>query len=452
ESFNTVKRTAYPPLNLLTLASVIEDLANVKIIDMVVDGGIENLKKRIKSFDPDIIGITALTPTIYESWFIAKIAKENNPNCVTMLGGPHPSVLDKESLNSPYVDIIVRGEGEQTFREIVRNKGKPSKETKGVSFKEKGKIIVNEERELIKNLDELPLPPYHLVPMEKYRVHANIFDLRKDRESIAGIMTSRGCPFKCRFCASDIIYKGVWRARSPENVVEEISILRHRYKKREIEFMDDTFALDRKRAKRICELIKEENLDISWSCSTRVDRFDKELATMLREAGCYAVSFGIESGVQKTLDFLNKGITVSEIERAVKTAKKHGFIVNTSLILGIPGENREKVNETIRFINRLRPTTASFSLLTPYPGTWVYKFAEEKKLFITKDWSKYRLSEPVMRIPGFTLEELKKILRKAYTSFYLSPAYLTNVFASKPLNDLLAAFKNSVMDFFVNKK
>ena len=412
------KRTSGPPLGLAYIASSLEKHGHkVKIIDSaILNYKIDDIQKEIKNFDPDAVGIGTVTRYIYDSISILRIAKKNNPNCITVLGGPHPTVKSRETLlESSHTDIVVRGEGEKTFPELLE-KNKKYSEVKGISYRSNGKIIENPDRKFIENLDDLEFPAYHLLPMNNYKIKGDTFGLKtlgRTGELLGYISTCRGCPFSCAFCSSKSLWGEKWRARSAENVIEELNFLRTKYNIRYIDFVDDTFTISRKRTEKICELINKENLDISWICSSRVDIFNKKIAKILKKAGCNMVFYGLESGVQKTLDFLNKKISIEVSEKAVKIAKEADMEVSSGFIIGVPGETKEMINQTIAFAKKLNLTAATFSLLVPFPGTYIYHYAKKNNLLLTEDWSKYTPVNPVMRIPGFTPQQLKNYLFKA---------------------------------------
>ncbi|KXA99004.1 hypothetical protein AKJ42_03885, partial [candidate division MSBL1 archaeon SCGC-AAA261C02] len=299
------------------LAPILEDEGHkVKIIDSSTMGyNLEDVKQELKEFSPEFVGISSLTTSIYQAYGVAKAAKELEPDCTTVIGGAHATSAAEEVLGEcPHIDIAVRGEGEETLRELVSSKNLSS--IKGITYREDGEIVENEDRKIIRDLDLLPFPAYHLLPMEKYKVGGIKY---------ATMMTSRGCPFDCIFCSSSEICGKTWRAKSPERVLDQIRLLKEEYGRREIEFLDDTFTLDNERARKICDLLIEGGLDVSWSCSSRVDTIDNSLAEKLKEAGCHTVYMGIESGVQKILDKLKKGITLEQVKKAVRSVKEAGL-------------------------------------------------------------------------------------------------------------------------------
>ena len=408
------------PIGLASLAGVIEKEGyEVKIIDaLIMRYNFKILIKKIKDFDPDVLGISATTELIFNAYKIAHSIKKNNPNCLIVLGGPHPTICSNEIFQDcPYVDVVVRGEGEITFKELLEKKEKKKDLTdvKGITYKINGKIIENPDRSLIKNLDLLPLPAYHLLELKKYK---NIKAISKFgiKGNIGCISSSRGCPYDCTFCASRALWGKKFRSNSPERVIEELRILREKHGFKIFEFSDDTFTVDKKRTEKICNLIRKEDLDICWSCWSRVELIKKELISNFRRSNCYEIAFGLESGVQKTLDFLCKGITIQDSIRSVKIVKNQDISVHGSFIIGVPGETKEMIHKTINFGKKLELNNYFFGLLTPLPGTKIYQYALENNLLLTKDWAKYNVNRPVMKMPGIKPFELKALMHFANLS------------------------------------
>ena len=438
-------RVDYPPIALAYIGSYLEKANHkVKIVDCLIEKyDKDDVKREIKHFDPDVVGVTANTQIIYDAMKIAQIAKEHNPNCITVIGGPHVTYMAKETLEEcSFIDVVVRGEGEITLLELLDKKSSNWNEIKGITYRLNGKIVSNADRGFIDDLDSLPFPAYHLLSMDKYKAYGHLIKEWINGKSFAGVLTSRGCPYNCTFCASKTLGKS-WRARSPENIIEEIKILRDKYGKKDIEFLDDTFTVSEKRTERICKLIKQEDLDISWFCSTRVDCFTKKIAETIHKSGCHSVFFGIESGVQENLDFFNKGFTLEKAEQSIKIAKKAGLNVIAYFIIGLPQDNKKKIWQTIKFAKKLNPKIALFSQLTPLPGSKVYDMAEENNLILTKDWSKYiTMYDPVIKIPGLTNDELIKYLKNANLSFYIKPSYVLNIFTEIVSTNSLKILRN----------
>jgi len=407
-----------PPLGLAYIASVLESNGeDVKIIDSLAENcTLYDIKREIDSWGADIVGVTSTTPTFYDALKVAKIAKESG--AVTVLGGPHVTFTAKETLsNYSFVDYVVRGEGEFTMLELVKSikKGEEPKSVLGLSYRAKSGVIKeNRPRPPLMNLDALPMPAYHLLPMSKYTFQGYRF---------ATMVTSRGCPFKCVFCSSSRICGKRWRGYSAERVVNEIEFLMDRYKIKFIEFLDDTFTFDKNRVKEICNEMVNRGIDVMWTCSSRVNLFDRELAFRIKDAGCQVVYFGVESGSQRILNLMKKGITLEQSVKAIRLAKEVGINTVASFILGMPDESVEEANATIEFATRLNPDYAQFTICTPYPGTELYDYAVKNDLLLTRDWSKYDALTPVMKTK-ISIRKLRELLSKAYFKFYTRLSYL----------------------------
>lgn len=406
-----------PPLGLAYLAAVAEEQGwKVRIIDGLTEGlSMQDIAGIIRSLQPEIAGITATTPAIYDAYEIARIVKEHSPNSLVLLGGPHATFMAHEVLEEcPYIDVVVRGEAEETLKEILERieRGGDLSGVAGITYRAGDRIRENPLRGLIDDLDSLPIPAYNLLPMEKYVV---------DRVRYAAIVTSRGCPYGCIFCSSSLQFGKRWRAHSPERVLEELMILRYDYGAREIEFLDDTFTLKMSRAEEISRMIVSEGLDISWSASSRVNTFSRSLGEAMRRAGAHTIYFGIESGSDKTLRLIGKGITRRQAVDAVKAARNSGLNALGSFIIGFPHEGEEDIRATIKFADKVGVDLAQFTIATPYPGTRLWEIAVKENLLLTRNWRKFTTLDVVMRSLYLTPERIKKLLLWAYITFYLNP-------------------------------
>ncbi|MCD6477677.1 MAG: cobalamin-dependent protein [Candidatus Aenigmarchaeota archaeon] len=408
--------TTGPPLGLAYLASMVRNEHDVKIVDSLVKNlDWKDAERIIRNYDPDMVGITATTSMIPDAYKIARISKKINSNVKVVMGGPHVTFTPNKTLTEcSSVDFAVRGEGEYTFKELVDSIENKSelKKINGLSYKNGGNVVNNPPRELIRNVDEIPLPSYDLLPMREYKF---------DKLNFGTIVTSRGCPFNCVFCSSSLQFGKRWRGHSIGRVMEELSILRNEYKIREIEFLDDTFTLVKPRAIGISNEIKKEKLDISWTASSRVDTFSEEIAEAMKRGGAHTVYFGLESGSQKTLDFIGKGITPRQSIVSVRNAVRHGLRALGSFIIGFPNETKEDVNATIKFSDKVGVDLAQFTVATPYPGTRLWNYALANKLITTMNWRKFTTLTPVMKLKNFTSKQISNALRSAYLKFYLNP-------------------------------
>jgi radical SAM superfamily enzyme YgiQ (UPF0313 family) len=408
----------------------------VKIIDSnILNYTIGDVERELRSFNPDVVGITSVTSSIYEAYKVAETAKRIREDCIVILGGPHASFMPRQSMEEcKYIDVIVRGEGEETARELIENieKGSSLNEVRGITFRRGNEVIETEPRPFIKNIDDIPFPSRDLLPMHLYKFNGVKYTT---------MLTSRGCPFKCSFCSSSRLFGGYWRGRSPENVLEEMKIIYEEYGIRNIEFIDDTFTLNQERAEKICDGIVEQGWDISWGASSRVDTLSKKLAEKMKKAGCWIIYLGIESGSQKILDAIGKRITLEQVRKAVKILKDSGIQVLGSFIIGFLQDTKETIKETIKFAKSLNLDYAQFSILTPYPGTPIFDYAKRNNMLLTEDWSKYTAIEPIVKIGEVSEKEIKALLRKAYITFYLRPRIVMEWLRNKQFSLIKSGIK-----------
>jgi anaerobic magnesium-protoporphyrin IX monomethyl ester cyclase len=408
----------YLPIGLAYLAAVLEEKGNeVTVLDCLAsDINQEQLKQKLGAFNPDIVGISSMTPMVQSTMMAARGAKEACPNATIVLGGPHATFMDKEILSQePAVDVVVRGEGEQTLVEltqrIVNQVGLNSAE--GVTYRHLGQIFQNPNRPFIQNLDELPFPAYKHFPLDKYRLFGKLF---------FPVITSRGCPFQCSFCTTSRILGKQYRARSPKNIGNELELLKREYNADSFTFYDDTLTLDKKRIFDICDEIKSRKINIPWDCQTRVDQISEEILAKMKANNCQQVFFGAESGCQYVLDAVKKKTNVEQNETAIKMAKKAGLFVAISIIIGYPGETAEMRKQTLDFIRRTEPDDVYLCIATPYPGTELRALVERMGLKMSSDWGRYDTTTPVFENPLLPDDEALKLRKQFYDSFY-SPKY-----------------------------
>jgi len=408
----------YLPIGLAYLAAVLEAKGNeVLVLDCLAsDINQEKLKQNLASFNPNVIGISSMTPMVPSTMLAAKGAKEACPNVKVVLGGPHATFMDKEILSQePAVDVIVRGEGEQTLLELTQkiNSQESLSVVEGITFRKEGQIFQTPNRTYIQNLDELPFPAYKHFPLDRYRLFGKLF---------FPIITSRGCPFQCSFCTSSRILGKQYRERSTKNIGDELELLKNEFNADSFTFYDDTLTLDKKRIFEICDEIKSRKINISWDCQTRVDQISEEVLAKMKQTNCQQVFFGAESGCQDVLDWVKKRTTVEQNEKAIKMAKKTGLFVAISIIIGYPGETSEMRKQTLEFIRRAEPDDVYLCFATPYPGTDLRLLVEKMGLKMSSQWECYDTTTPVFENPLLPDEEALKLRRDFYDSFY-SPSY-----------------------------
>lgn len=380
------------------------------------------------------IGVS-LTSFQYESALaIAVSIKRFSPQSNVVFGGVHATVFSEEVIKIPEVDFVVRNEGEETMVELVQ--GRPLESIKGLSYKLNGSIYHNPQRPWIVNLDDVPYPSYHLMPMEQSRLTIG----NAKRSPAMMMIGSRGCPFNCAFCNNSIM-GNKYRFRSAENIIGEIKLLQENYGIKEIHFQDDSFTMNPDNVKRFCNLIKRENIDLTWLCMANVVAVDEDMLTQMKESGCHQICFGLESADESILKKLRKPLTLDKVRKAVALTKKAGIKARGSFIVGSPGETIESLKKTYDFIFELDLDMISVNILFPVPGSELYAWARENDLFITEDWTLYTGGNNVIKLPTISVEEIGKWHRKMYRDFYLRPSFvfkqLTDI---KSWNDVKSRF------------
>jgi anaerobic magnesium-protoporphyrin IX monomethyl ester cyclase len=410
-----------PPLGLACIGgSLLEKGHEVKLFDFNIYGMPEFLKI-VDDFAPDFVGITFVTPLIREAQKISELVKKINKKIIVVGGGPHCSSFPESAVQEASLDIGVIGEGDVVINEIVS--GKDPQLIKGIAYKKGEKIITNQRDKFINDLDSLPFPAYSLYEKEKYKVPPAI--ARKN--PVAWVETSRGCVFGCVYCNKSCFGK-TFRVKSPERIVGEFAKVK-KMGFREIHLTDDGFTTNIKRAKKICDLLIESKVKIGWSTITgiRVDRVDFELLRKMRRAGCYRVYFGIESGNQKILNNIKKGITLEQIRKAVELAKKAKLEVAGYFMIGLPGETEETMQDTIRLAKLLDLDLAKISITIPLPATEIFNELDTKGLIKTHDWEKFKFYSTPSTIydhQNLSWPTIEKYYAKFYREIYLSPQFI----------------------------
>ncbi len=409
------------PLGIAYLGAVAEQAGHeVTVIDCQAEKlTYETFRSRISQTPSDVVGVTATTLLYKSAMHLVNIAKEVQPQAVTMLGGSHGTFWDENALNEyPSLDMVVRREGEQTFVEFLSKlQSKTSfNNVLGITFRGKdGKIVKTPDRPYIENLDSLPFPAHHLLPLES---------LKRMGKILFPLISSRGCVYWCDFCSTVRMFGRGYRMRSPKNVVDEMQLVHDKYGVEQVTFYDDAFTVDRERVVKICEELHARKLDLTWDCGTRVDMVDRELLKLMRGAGCFAVWLGVESGSEAILGKMNKRIKLDQTRLAYKLAHDVGLMTIANVVLGFPGETEQTARETINFVKELNPDDIGFYVATPYPGTPMYDEVIANGWLRVTDFDKYDTAGPTFETPSLSMEKLAEIRYKAYQQFYLRPSYV----------------------------
>jgi radical SAM superfamily enzyme YgiQ (UPF0313 family) len=399
--------TSHPPLGLISVASLLEDY-DVKILDRNILS-LRYVKRKIKVENPDVVGISCFTsPAIYDTIDIAKFSKING--AFVVFGGVHPTLLPVQTLKKWYCDAIVMGEGEESFRELlfyIKKRQKLNK-IKGIAYKHNNKIKINPIRNFI-DLNSLPMPAWYLIDVKKY------FQRDIDRKRVISINTSRGCPYRCAFCYNQIFNLSKWRGKSCKKVLEEIEFLISKYKIDGLYFNDDNFLVDKKR---IIDISKHlEKFDLRWKLQCRIDQLNKNILSYMKNMGCGKILFGIESGSERLLKFLQKDITIKQIIKIFDICNNLEIFTIASFMIGIPTERHVDMRKTIKLANRVNATQYEVDVFRPYPGTKLFNYCIQKKLFnnpkTLEEWAKIASWECFkINVSNLSEMELKNVFRK----------------------------------------
>jgi anaerobic magnesium-protoporphyrin IX monomethyl ester cyclase len=410
----TLKATGvlFPPLGLLYIAAYVEREGHEVVVR---DFAVRKKKDEIDFKKYDMVGISTDTTRHRQALQIAKQAKSKG--CTVVMGGPHPGYVDEAILSTQKVDFIVRGEGEITFSELVtalQSRDGNFRSIQGISFFSNGQLVRTPTRPFIENLDSLPFPARHLINMEDYR-RTNFGD-----RSITPLVTSRGCPYQCAFCASSHFWGTKVRMRTVESVLKEIEEIYYQYRFNAVAFVDDTFNVSPKRVIELCRGMIDRKLDLWWWNLSRIDLLlrNEEMVKEMVRAGGKAVFIGVESSNPKTLDELKKGIDVEDIIQTVEMLKRNGVEIHASYILGGLHDDAEAIHDTIRFAKRLDTNVAQFAILTPYPGTAVYEQVKDRIFKWRSPWSFFDMQHLVFKHDHLSFIRMEWLLLKAHFLYY----------------------------------
>ena len=377
------------PLGVAYIAAVLENEGHiVEIIDMNVKKmNDDDLRDNLKE-DVDVVGITGMITEYQKVLRMIDIAKDGFLDRKVILGGPLATTLPQQLLKQSKADFIVIGEGENTTPTLVQaiEHGSDIAEIKGIAYKKGKQIIINEPARQIDNLDTIPFPARHLLDMDKYiKNHLKFYGFEiKGNNKIrsTNLISSRGCPYNCTFC-----FKGMWgykwRGRSAENIIAEMELLNEKYNVNGFFFSDDCFVIDKKRVFEFASLLKKSSLDVVWCCNGRINLMQKDMLKVMHDAGCVCIEHGIESGNQSILDSMKKNITIDQTRKVVKCTKEIGINVAGYFMIGMLGETKETIRDTINFAKELDLDFYGFSIATPLPGTELYTEAIKRGLIQT---------------------------------------------------------------------
>lgn len=441
--------SVYPPLSILYTAAVLEKNPDFEVVVVDANGfdmTLNQVHNKIVKFNPNLVYIRCGFDTQKTDLLVLKIAKSYG--AMTVLRSKiiaDVASLRDEILKNDYVDIFMNSEPEAAIEKLAQEilidqivQSKKTQETAfardadpgikedlaflikvpGISFYYKGKVITTLPAKEIADIDSLPYPAYHMLPSLK-PYHTGVMN-----SPFALVQTTRGCPFMCTFCAFG---KSRCRERSVESVISELKYLKDKFKIRSFLFFDDTISIKKGRIEELAQRMIEEKLDtLKWVCCTRANLVTYDMLKLLKKAGMTEIAIGIETGSETILSNTKKGVTLDDIRQAAKWCHELKIMFYGLAIIGLPGETKETIKETVDFIKEIDPFYTQFCFSTPFPNTEMYAYYEKNNFLLTKDWSRYfpLASEPVIRTESLTEEELKDLRAKAYASILMRPMYL----------------------------
>jgi len=435
---------AYLPHGLLAIAAVlIKNGYDVKIADpYVMEMGPDQFSAYLRENKFDLIGLGNFYTSQVKNFFLtADLCKKALPDVKVCIGGAHPTIFPEETMERcPSIDFLIFGEGECPFLELANalSSAKNDMSTiKGLALREGEDIIINPPAEGVKSADDIPILPYHLLPVSKYVPPPSNYK----KLPTFGMLVQRGCPYKCIYCDTRI-HGNKLRQHSVERTIEEILFLTKTYGMKGIIFHDSIFTINKKWVMAFCKALIDRKIKISWTCFTRADAVDDELCNMMKKAGCWSIAFGIESANQESLNLIKKNITVEKTVRGIKAAQKAGLEVIGSIILCLPGEDETMVKNTIRFVKKMNLNIVVFFMPVPFPGTVLYDVCKaEGGLIDNIGWDDYKQwmdqHNPLYINPKLGKRKMLELYQYAFRAFYLSPKYIfRTIFRIRSIEEL----------------
>jgi len=435
------------PLGLGYVAAYLKKIGHeVFLFDPEAEGLVdEALLQRLKKIQPEVIGISSVTYSYDQASHYASLFK-SHLNVPIVLGGHHASALPEVIIDTnPHIDFVVCGEGEITMAELcdALSRGHGFDHIEGLCFRNGSSTIRTPPRKQFLSFEGLPFPARELVDLNNYRTNNQVSVGKRS----ASMVTSRGCPNHCVFCGAHAVMGRRFRPYSPEYVVGEIKHLVEECGAEHVAIKDDTFTIGRARVEAICRMLIEQRIHVEWSCNASVNTVDYDLLKQMKAAGCRVILFGIESGNPVVMKNMKKGITPEQARSAVKAANQLGIKTLASFIFGLPGETPESIEDTIRFAIELSPVIAMFFVLVPLPGSEAFETMVKTDPHNIREWSKfaYTATDYVVDVPGYSHDDLRRLISKAYTRFYARPGQVVRILKNvRSFSEFLTYFKGGL--------
>ena len=426
-------KQCHVPLGVAYLAAALRDRCEVKVLDAAVEGyeheeragqgylryglALAEIEKRIAEYQPDLVGVSCIFSSQFANVLeVCHAAKRVDREIITITGGTHPTFLTEQSLKHPELDLVARGEGEFTLRELVEKsqQGRGPEGIAGLAYRQDGQVVIGPVRPPAPP-DEIPFPARELFPLEKYFAIALPMGIVYQQKPFMNLITSRGCPYRCTFCSSTNFWGNAYRTRSVANVLEEMDYLVNKLGVREFKFFDDNLTADKPRAKAIFQGMVDRKFHVTWNTPNgiHVVHLDDELLDLMIASGCYELTLAVESGDPEVLkNIIRKPTRLPEVEEAAKRIRKKGLGSYGFFIIGFPGETREQIQHTLDFSRKLDLDRISCFIANPLPGTEMYRVCIEKG-YIKDDYSFDAIDyfEGRFETPEWSREELHRLRR-----------------------------------------
>ena len=432
-----------PPLGILSIAAFVESHGyRVGVLDVHAEKLIDtDVVARLRAARPRVVGISVLTNMAVPAHYIARLCKETVPDAIVVCGGAHAEAMPEAMLANSAIDAVVRGDGEEATVELVQ--GRPFSDVLGLSYREgTDRVVHNQPRTVRMDLDSYPMPAYHLVNFSNYFPAVGTY---RNLPAMNALMT-RGCPGKCTFCNSAFT---TLRSHSPANMVEQIKHLRYTYGVRQIQFYDDTFTVAKQTVIEFCKQMIADKVDVTWIAFIRGDCFSREIAELMKAAGCHQVLVGIETGDEQIMRNIGKPIDKKRYREAVRIAHECGIEVRGSFIIGNVGETWQTMQASVDFAKELDLDLFQLNISTPYPGTQLYEYAVKTGTLMSKKWSEYGQHTVLVRLDDLTADQIYAFERHAFREFYLRPRiilrHIRRVTRLRHLRDLVSTFVSIII-------
>lgn len=423
-----------PPMGILYVAaSCLKAGIKTKIIDQYLKNlSNEEVLRIVTKEKPDYVGFSLTSFTLKNSKLLAEKIKTKNNKCKILVGGPWVTIEKEKIMRNNEFDFAVYGEGEKTTPDLIKNINSYKNLSKidGLIFRNKQKVIVNKPRGLISNLDSIPYPAFSLVNMNDYSRGKSIY---VDSKPVDYICATRGCPYACAFCSSKYVWGRRYRTRNPKKVADEMAYMMKKYKSKGFHFRDDNLTVNRKYILNLCQELIKRKISAKWMCESRIDTIDEEMVKSMKEAGCTGIWFGIESGSQKILNYLNKGITLAAIKKTIKICQKYELKVGGSFMVGVPIETKETLRQTVQLAKKLNLDNTFFNLFIGIPKCEIYDEITKKKLY------KHEFNgNLIVETPRFSSNELYNLNRRI--NFYFELKRLRLILSTHPVGEYPSLF------------